>query len=269
MITCMPSFLASPDWQAAMYRQKNSHDHEDWYYQSLKALNRRAARISIMLSELEFLTRHIREKTHTEASIKAVIEQYDNLRRKIQEHLKRDNLVLYAGADQGRGYIILVKQYLFLWKMDLHLFEMLYLLGPASLYGGLPSESYLNAIYTHDGYAPLMQDKTSKSQITLSTLLVSSSPASLDPSLPLHPPFHNAMTHSRVLNHLDGSISHSGNAIKEFMLLLKQADPFSTRRIAFLWRMLCMEAKKRGGVHKAWDEMEAWLGSLIQEGCLA
>ena len=252
-----------------MYRQKNPHDHEDWFFQSLKTLNRRVARISIMLSELECLTRHIREKNHTEANIKAVIEHYDDLRRKIQDHLEQDNLVSYTGVDQGRGYIILAKQYLFLWKMDLHLFEMLYLLGPTTFYDDLPSESYLRAIYTHDGYAPRMQDKTSKSQTTFPTLLVSSSPASLNPSLPLHPPFRNVMTHSRILNHLDGSISHSGNAIKELMLLLKQVDPFSTRRIAFLWRMLCTEAKKRGGVHKAWDEMEVWLGALIQEGCLA
>lgn len=179
---------------------------------------------------------------HTEADIKLVIEHYDCLRRNVQEHLNRDNLIPYTGADQGRGYIILAKQYLFLWKMDMHLFEMLY---PLSQVDDPHFASYLGRM-----------------------TMAPSSTTSPDQGLFLYQTTQNVMSHSRILNHLDRLISHSGNAIKEFMLLLKRVDPFGTRKIAFLWQMLCTEAKKSGCVHRSWEDMEAWLGAMNQQGCV-
>lgn len=242
MITCTPSFLALPEWQATIYHQQNPHDDYNSYCQSLKALNRRVGDVSILLCEIKSLTSRIIDNIHTDADIKVIIRHYDDLRGKVQEHLDRDNLIPYTGADHGRGYIILAKQYLLLWKMDMHLFEMLYLLVP---YDDPHSASYLDQI-----------------------ILTPSSTTLPRPDLPVYQTVQNVTSHSRILNHLDHSISHSGKAIKEFMLLLKLVNPFSTRKMAFLWQTLCAEAKKGGGVHRAWDDMETWLGVMNQRGCL-
>jgi hypothetical protein len=81
----------------------------------------------------------------------------------------------------------------------MHLFEMLYLLSP---YDDPHSASCLD-------------------QITVSP----SSTALPHPDLPLYQPAQNVISYSRILNRLDHSISHSGKAIKELMLLLKLVNP--------------------------------------------
>jgi hypothetical protein len=93
MITCTPSFLALPEWQATIYHQQNPYDDNDSYCQSLKALNRRAGDISILLSEIKSLTSRIIDNKYLHGSRHG----------KVQEHLDRDNLIPYTGADQGRG----------------------------------------------------------------------------------------------------------------------------------------------------------------------
>jgi len=243
-----------------LYRQQDPHSHRDWYYQSLKALNRQVARISLFHSEIESLICRIKQTTHTEIEIKALIEQYKVLCREIEHNLAQDDLMYYKGQDHGRGYILVTKQYLCLWKMETHLFEMLYLLGPTFLHEEFPPESFLGIIC-----ATRAESFTHEYQIGYPTVVVSSGALSIDNDSPAQLPLNNILSHSQVLNWLDVSISRSTSVIRNYTLTMQKCDPFGVRRMAFLWRMQCAEAKKRGSVHKSWTEMESWLDDLLRE----
>jgi hypothetical protein len=255
LISCTPSFLASPHWQSALYSDQSLEYQGDRFLQPLRTLVSKVARISVLLSEFDSLRNCVGKGIYREAEIRTVLQHYATLRNELQLDLVQGNLECYTGTDQLRGGFLTNKRYLALWKMDAHLFELLHLLGPRTLFDETLCNGCLSAIRTNEESPPLIQHK---SQAVGFFPLAKSDPSLSSSS-------QNLYIHSLILDRLDASIYHSTSKIKEYMLFLKHADPFGLRRMAFIWRMLCTEAIRRGSVHLIWEEMETWLGDLIQD----
>jgi hypothetical protein len=167
---------------------------------------------------------------------------------------------------QGERNIITMKLFLALLNLDAHLYGILYRLGLPSFSEEFSLQNHLAAVYTNGEEEPFIQGKE---QVICPSSIATSPHVSPDTPSPNSPPFPNLLSNSLILNRLDASIAHSAISLKEQLLILRQANPFCTRRMTFLCHMVCAETRKRGALHRVWGEMEVWLEEIIREGCLA
>jgi hypothetical protein len=265
LISCTPSFLDSPAWQSALNDNQTEYYHNNFYLDSLNAINRRVSRMSTVISECRSLDHRIRQKTHTVAEIRTVLKRYRNLRGEVQDHLERGSLMPQMETIRGERSIITMKLFLALLNLDAHIYGILYLLSLPSFSEEFSLQNHLAAVYTNGEEEPFLQGKE---QVICPSNTPTSPHVSPDTLSPESPPFPSLMSNSLILNRLDASIAHSAISLKEQVLILRQANPFCTRRMSFLCHMVCAETRKRGAIHKAWGEMEAWFEGMNRAGCL-
>jgi len=266
LISCTPSFFDSPAWQSALIDNESESYSNDLYLESLNAINRRVSRMSTVISECRSLNHHIRQKTHTEAEIRTVLKRYRDLRGEVQDHLERGSLMSYMETIRRERSIITMKLFLVLLNLDAHLYGILYLLSLPSFSEEFSLQNHLAAVYTNGEEEPFIQGKE---QAICSSSIATSSHVSPDTPSSNSPPSPNSLSNSLILNLLDASIAHSAISLKEQLLILRQANPFCTRRMTFLCHIVCAETRKRGAIHSVWGEMEVWLEGMNGEGCLA
>ncbi|RDW56932.1 hypothetical protein BP5796_12999 [Coleophoma crateriformis] len=267
LISCNPSFLDTPAWQTPLGKHRNAHDDNDSYLASLKASNRRVGKVATICFNFSRLIQCVRQETHTLSDIHAILDRYDILRGEIQDHLAQINLDSSNGM-KGLGCILISKHFLALLKLDAHLFDFLYLLGPTPLLEDVYPSLQIASTCTKNKDELSNQIKPSQSGVLLSTGTVSSAKRSnTNSSKDLH--FRNVLSHSIILDQLHTTISHSATAIRENTLLFKKMNPFGARRMTFFLHMFCQESVKRGSIHTVWKEMGAWLESLNREESLA
>jgi hypothetical protein len=264
LISCTPSFLDSPAWQSALKDNESEYYSNDLYLDSLNAINRRVSRMSTVISECRSLDQRIRQKTHTVAEIRTVLKRYRGLRGEVQDHLERGSLMPHMETIRGERTIITMKLFLALLNLDAHLYGILYMLSLPSFSDEFSLQNHLAAVYTNGEEEPFIQDK--EQVICPSTITTS---PHVSPDTPNSPPFQNLLSNSLVLNRLDTSFAHSAISLKEQVLILRQVNPFCTRRMTFLCHMVCAETRKRGAIHRVWGEMEVWMEGINREGCLA
>jgi hypothetical protein len=265
LISCKPSFLDSPAWQSALNDNETEYYHNNFYLDSLNAINRRVSRMSTVISECRSLDDCIRQKTHTVAEIRTVLNRYRELRGEVKDHLERSSFSPQVEIIRGERSIISMKLFLALLNLDAHLYGILYLLSLPSCSEEFSIQNHLVAVYTNGEEEPFIRDKE---QVICPSSIVTSPHFSPDTPSPNSPHFQSLMSNSQILNRLDASIAHSAISLKEQVLLLRQVNPFCTRRMTFLCHMVCAETKKRGAIHSVWREMEMWFEGMNQEGCL-
>lgn len=265
LISCTSSFLDSPDWQSALNNINTKYYHKDFYLDSLNAINSRVSRMSTVISECRSLSHRIKENNHTMAEISTVLNRYRDLRREVQDHLKRSSILPQVETIRGEKSIITMKLFLALLNLDAHLYGILYLLSLTSPSEEFSLHNHLAGVYTNGEEEPFIKDK--KQTITPSSNATSPH-VSLDTPSPNCRAFSSLMSNSQILNCLDAPIAYSAISLKEQVLILRKVNPFCTRRMTFLCHMVCSETRKRGGIHQVWGEMELWFEEMNREGCL-
>jgi hypothetical protein len=239
-----------------------------WFFESLKAIKGQVTQMSTTCYSFNEIRNRMSKDDYDVSEIMDLLKRYKDLRNDTRDHFERINTMPCRATDQRQRCVIVVKLFLGLLTLDSYLFDLVSVLYPIVLLDEPSLRSLLAAMVTDNEHGPLLQHSAEQSQPVRHTSANPISTPSISSSSNPHR-FDSALPHSLILERLDVLISSSTTSVKESIVLFKKFDPFGTRRMTFMLRIFCTEARKRGSIHKAWEEIEVWLDGLHREELLA